>query len=236
MPRTPLAPRSCTRRTRRRNRQVEAHRHLVAPIAAHYAAHSPEPREDLEQVGLLGLIRAAELFDRGLAVPFSAYARRHVRGAILHYLRDTAPLVRPSRRVQEQRQQHLRRLRDLECQLGRTPTSEELRLAEGLSPDQWGRQDLRPWEERYWLMQQELAASNADHARARSQGEELLAALERLERPQREVVEAVVLQGQSLRNAARSRGSSAATVHRLLHRGLRELRVRLSVPSDAPAC
>ena len=94
---------------RRRNQLVEAHLGLVRPIAAHYAASSPEWREDLEQVGLLGLIRAADLYDSSRAVPFSAYARRHIRGAVLHHLRDTAPLVRAPRQVQERRQR-LRRL------------------------------------------------------------------------------------------------------------------------------
>lgn len=230
------APRRPGRRLSQRNRQVESHRHLVAPIAAHYAAQSPEPRDDLEQVGLLGLIRAAELYDRSLAVPFSAYARRHVRGAILHYLRDTAPLVRPSRRLQEQRQQRNRLLQELERQLGRTPTPEDLRQALGLSPEQWLRQDLRSWEERYWKDQQELAASNAEQDGDRSQADALLGALVGLKDPQRQVVEAVVLQGHSLREVARHMGSSAATVHRLLHRGLEALRTRLTAPSDAPAC
>jgi DNA-directed RNA polymerase specialized sigma24 family protein len=46
----------------------------------------------------------------------------------------------------------------------------------------------------------------------------------------------VVLEGLSLRDAARRLNSSAATVHRLLHRGLAELRTRLTAPSDVRAC
>jgi DNA-directed RNA polymerase specialized sigma24 family protein len=45
-----------------------------------------------------------------------------------------------------------------------------------------------------------------------------------------------VLQGRSLRDVAQQQGTSAATVHRLLHRGLRLLRSRLTDPSDVPAC
>ena len=236
MPRSHQTHRRPSRRVSRRNRQVESHRHLVAPIAAHYAAHSPEPREDLEQVGLLGLIRAAELYDRRLAVPFSAYARRHVRGSILHYLRDTAPLVRPSRRLQELRQRRDRQLQDLARQLGRSPSPEDLRRSLGLSPEQWQRQEQLPWQERYWREQQEQATVDAEEASSRGADATVLKELSALQDPQRRILEAVVLQGHSLREVARRMGSSAATVHRLLHRGLQALRTRLTAPSDARAC
>ncbi|MFM7170481.1 MAG: sigma factor, partial [Cyanobium sp.] len=73
---------------KRRNALVEAHQHLVPPVASHYARRCPEPKDDLIQLGLLGLIRAAELFNPSAQTPFSAFARPHIRGAILHYLRD----------------------------------------------------------------------------------------------------------------------------------------------------
>ncbi|MEY4298429.1 MAG: hypothetical protein RLZZ423_1608 [Cyanobacteriota bacterium] len=225
------------RRVRQRNRQVEAHRGLVAPIAAHYAAQSAESRDDLEQVGALGLIRAAELYDRRLAVPFDAYARRHVRGAILHYLRDTAPLVRQSRRLQERHQQQRQLALLLTRQLGRIPTAEDLRRALGLSSDQWQRQQPVPWEERWWREQQERCAGDGGGiCGSAAQAEGVRRALQTLPIQQRLVLETVVLEGLSLRDAARRLHSSAATVHRLLHRGLAELRTRLTGPSDAPAC
>ena len=60
------------RRLLHRNGQVERHLGLVPPIAGHYARHCAEARDDLEQVGLLGLIRAAELYNPATTVPFSA--------------------------------------------------------------------------------------------------------------------------------------------------------------------
>lgn len=224
------------RRLLQRNQRVEAHRSLVGPIAARYAARSPEAREDLEQVGLLGLIRAAELYDRRLAVPFSAYARPHVRGAILHHLRDVVPLVRESRRQQEQRQRHRQVCQELERHLGRTPSNDELRVALGVAPEPWLRVELRPWQERVWQQQLERSGAAEDHGSEGERADELLAALAELPDRQRLVVEAVVLQGQSLRAVARRMDSSAATVHRLLHRGLGEIRRRLPGPSAAPGC
>jgi RNA polymerase sigma-B factor len=64
---------------------------LVAPIARHYARLTRESADDLTQVGLLGLLRAAERFVASRGLPFEPFARQHIRGAILHYLRDQAP-------------------------------------------------------------------------------------------------------------------------------------------------
>ena len=84
-----------------RNQRVDRYRTLVTPIAVHYGRRCPEPIEDLIQVGLLGLLRAAELFDAQTQTPFDAFARPHIRGAILHYLRDSALAVRLPRRQME---------------------------------------------------------------------------------------------------------------------------------------
>ena len=54
-------------------------------------------RDDLEQVGFVGLIKAVERYDSKPRVPFEAYARTVVSGEIFHYLRDLAPLLRVPR-------------------------------------------------------------------------------------------------------------------------------------------
>ena len=48
---------------RNRNARVEQHLAIVDPVARHYAASSGQDQEDLRQVGLLGLLRAAERFE-----------------------------------------------------------------------------------------------------------------------------------------------------------------------------
>lgn len=69
---------------------------LVKQISQQFA-RSAGSRDDLEQVGYLGLIKAVERFDPGLGVPFEAYARTVVGGEISHYLRDLAPALRVPR-------------------------------------------------------------------------------------------------------------------------------------------
>ena len=64
---------------------------------------------------------------------------------------------------------------------------------------------------------------------------EALQALKRLEPKHRRVLQLVVLGGHSLREVAAALGISPATAHRWLHRGLEELRCRLTPASDARA-
>ena len=61
---------------KRRNKQIEEHLQLVRPIALDYAFRNGQDKEDLTQVGMLGLIRAAQFFQTSKSVPFSAFEKR----------------------------------------------------------------------------------------------------------------------------------------------------------------
>lgn len=220
-----------------RNARVQAHLALVGPIASHYAIRSRESNDDLDQVGRLGLIRAAELYDSHQAVPFSAYARRHVRGAILHYLRDVAPLVREPRRLQERRHQLRQQEDQLTASLGRPPRPDELRGRLALNGTQWQELSLpvAAWQQA-WLEERRQQGQEQDWAQEGAErARRLRCELQRLDPRQRRILCAVVLGGQSLRAVAQQQGTSLATTHRQLQRALAELRTRLTSPSDAPA-
>jgi RNA polymerase sigma-B factor len=208
----------------RRNRRVESHRDLVRPVALHYARRCQEPLEDLHQVGLLGLIRAAELYRPAQGTPFQSFARPHIRGAILHYLRDEAPSVRLPRRQAELQE----RLQRLSGQL-EDSAARQLRQRLGVDEDHWRlllrhRQLCRP------LPLEEIRIEELEAPR-KMPGEERLVALrnllERLEPRQRQVVRQVVLNGWSYRRLAAQMQVSPMTVQRLLHRGLARLREQL---------
>jgi RNA polymerase sigma-B factor len=208
---------------RRRNALVEAHRHLVLPVAHHYWRRCPEPQDDLIQVGLLGLIRAAELFRPENETPFSAFARPHIRGAILHYLRDVAAPVRLPRRQAE-----------LQCRLQRLekgPSAimgETLKITEEHSEIlQRHRQLCRPAPLDDALLEQISSPAmepQEDLPKSQVNVEELLKGLD--PRTQ-QVLRGVVLQGWSYRRTAASLNVSAMTVQRCLHRGLDNLRNQL---------
>lgn len=234
---------------RRRNRRVDRYRQLVRPIALHYARRCAEPLDDLIQVGLMGLLRAAELYSEASATPFSAFARPHIRGAMLHYLRDTARPIRLPRRISELLDLRRRCLKTIPATTEGVQIDERLRLAMGLTPDQWDSleqaRQLNNLAELTDLADQSLIAGQSDGADSNGLEETVLDALQQLEPLLAEVVRGVVLRGWSYRRAASHLAVSPMTVQRRLHRGLALLREQLivslpasgyPVPSAAPGC
>ncbi|SBO42285.1 sigma-70 family RNA polymerase sigma factor [Cyanobium sp. NIES-981] len=237
-----------------RNRRVEQYRSLVRPIALHYHRRCAEPLDDLIQVGLLGLLRAAELYRPATTTPFEAFARPHVRGALLHYLRDVALPIRLPRRLDEQRLQ-LARLRSTWLASHHRPaTEQELRDQLGLDQGQWtllqaAEQLVRVQSLEAWLddgseqpsTALEPQASDAGSADGTAAASVLLAGLEE---PLRLVVERVILAGWSYRRTAAWLQVSPMTVQRRLRRALGLLRDCLVSPepglrpaaSVAPGC
>lgn len=226
----------------RRNALVEAHRHLVPPVAHHYWRRCPEPQDDLIQVGLMGLIRAAELFRPETETPFSAFARPHIRGAILHYLRDVAAPVRLPRR-QAELQIRLQRMEENSAEISKgdpmSGAGREPGRRLGMTEEQWQllqrhRQLCRPAPLDAALLEQ--ISSPAMEPQEDDQGsqegvEELLKGLD--PRTQ-QVLRGVVLKGWSYRRTAAALNVSTMTVQRCLHRGLASLRTQLCPPPQAP--
>jgi len=210
----------------RRNRRVEDHQSLVRPLAIHYARRCREPWEDLLQVGLLGLIRASELYRPETGTPFDAFARPHIRGAILHYLRDLAPGVRLPRRQAELQDRLMRNGRSEVSPGPAAAEAAEWRQRLGVDEGQWAlllqhRQLSRPLP-LHEQQVEELAAPPQEEVEERlSSIRELL---EQLDPRQRRVVQRVVLAGCSYRQLAVEMEISPMTVQRLLHRGLGQLR------------
>jgi RNA polymerase sigma-B factor len=190
-------------------------------------------------VGLLGLIRAAELYQPEQGTPFQAFARPHIRGAILHYLRDEAPSVRLPRR-QAELQERLQRLeQEQEWQQSGPVGVALLRERLGVDEEHWRllirhRQLCRPMPLEEARLEELAAPENAP-------AEERLVALrellEQLDPRQRRVVRQVVLGGWSYRRLAAQMQVSPMTVQRLLHRGLTRLREQLEqleIRTDRP--
>ena len=210
----------------RRNRRVEDHQFLVRPLAIHYARRCREPWEDLLQVGMLGLIRASELYRPETGTPFAAFARPHIRGAILHYLRYLAPGVRLPRRQVELQERLMRQSRDQSSSRPAAIGSAQWRQSLGVDEGQWAlllqhRQLSRalPLHEQQI---EELAAPPREEMEERLIS--IRECLEQLDPRQRRVVQRVVLAGCSYRQLAAEMEISAMTVQRLLHRGLGQLR------------
>jgi len=91
---TPSAPHDL------RRERILAHTALAKGIALRLAGRVPKSVEidDLVAAGMLGLIDAAERWDESRGIPFEAYSRRRIQGAILDALRAEDHLTRRERR------------------------------------------------------------------------------------------------------------------------------------------
>jgi RNA polymerase sigma factor for flagellar operon FliA len=127
-----------------RDRLVMTHVPLVRALAQRLAQRLPSQVElnELVSVGVLGLVEAANRYQPSLGVPFDAFARRRVHGAMLDALRDVDWAPRSLRRLRRDVDAAIARLRH---ELGREPREDEVAPALNLSPAQYARalEDLR---------------------------------------------------------------------------------------------
>ncbi|MFM7733441.1 MAG: sigma factor, partial [Cyanobium sp.] len=87
----------------RRHRPVNPHadantlalqnRDIAVTVAGNISRRTGHPKEDLEQIAMLGIIQAARRFspERG---SFRPYARTYANGEVYHYLRDKGFLIK----------------------------------------------------------------------------------------------------------------------------------------------
>ncbi|MFC5664307.1 RNA polymerase sigma factor SigF [Kitasatospora misakiensis] len=114
---------------------VELNLSLVRFAIRRFGAHS-EPREDLLQVGAVGLIKAIDRFDPELGVEFTTFAMPTVLGEIRRHFRDTTWAVHVPRRLQELRITLARAQERLAQRLDRAPTVAELAEHLALTPEE----------------------------------------------------------------------------------------------------
>tara|TARA_Y100000739_G_scaffold208131_1_gene197103 strand:- start:43 stop:384 length:342 start_codon:yes stop_codon:yes gene_type:complete len=84
-----------------RNHRIQKYLSLVQPIARRDSYQSGCDCDDLTQNGCLGLIQASQRFRLKHGNSFPAFAKPHIRGSILHYLRDHMSLIRLKRGIEE---------------------------------------------------------------------------------------------------------------------------------------
>lgn len=112
---------------------VMLHLDIADSIAGRYASGGT-PREDLEQVARLALVKAAHGFDAALGSDFMCYAVPSIRGELRRYFRDIGWAIRPPRRVQEARCEIGDTRGSLLQELGREPEPGDYVAKLGLDP------------------------------------------------------------------------------------------------------
>lgn len=113
---------------------VENNIGLVHSIAGRFAGRRCE-KEDLFQIGAIGLIKAVKRFDTSYGVQFSTYAVPMIIGEIKRFLRDDGA-VKVSRAIKETAAKGRRAEEVLSERLGRCPTLSEIAYESGISPEE----------------------------------------------------------------------------------------------------
>ena len=112
---------------RRRDELVAAYMPMAARIARGFVGRGQD-LDDLTQVAMLELVRAASRFDPVLGFAFAQYAHPCIIGGLKKHFRDNGWSLHITRRMQELHLQTSRTLPGLTQHLGRHPTIAELAI------------------------------------------------------------------------------------------------------------
>jgi RNA polymerase sigma-B factor len=111
---------------------IQRYRGLVRACVNRYR-RSPEPTEDLMQVGYLGLVKAINNFDPNFGRNLAAYAQPCISGELKRYFRDKRWQVHVERPVQERLLELRRATREMTQQIGHQPSNADLAESIGCS-------------------------------------------------------------------------------------------------------
>ena len=114
---------------------VERYTSLVQSCVRPYR-RSPEPVEDLMQVGYVGLLKAINNFDPAFGSNLASYAQPCITGEIKRHFRDKRWHVHVKRSTQELRLELCRARAELTQQLSRAPKDDELAEHLGISHEE----------------------------------------------------------------------------------------------------
>jgi RNA polymerase sigma-B factor len=231
-----------------RNRVVKLNVGLVRKVAHQIAHQSPVPFEDLEQMGYIGLISAAERFDPTQGYAFSSFAIPYIKGEMLHFLRDRASTVRIPRRLHQLSNAGTKVSQALIEQLGRQPNDHEIAAALDIDVTEWrsvklafmnrttksldaGIQSGQETERTLTLADTLMDPHSATHQIHQEECLELRHALAQLESKTREMIESVFLSDVPRHEVATRMGVSPVTVTRRIKKGIEQLTEMLQMPA-----
>lgn len=121
-------------RDQRREALIIEHQQLARALARRYANRG-EPVDDLEQVAMIGLIKAVDRFDTGKGADFHAFATPTIVGEIRRHFRDKTWPIHVPRGLKDDHFAVSSATTALTNRLGRSPTISELAAEASLTDD-----------------------------------------------------------------------------------------------------
>jgi RNA polymerase sigma-B factor len=232
---------------RRLRNELVAETRSLAEACARRFANRGEPLDDLEQVAMLGLVKAVERFNPEFGVPFGGFAVPTITGELRRHFRDATWALKVPRRAKDLHVRIPAAISRLSAQHGRTPTPGEIATELGVGLDDL--LDALDAGSAYRTTSSDTTegAIAASHAVARSEPADglppdervlLTQLLESLPERERTIVYLRFFEDLSQSEIAAQVGMSQVHVSRLLRRTLRDLRDQVgddaSDPSDPP--
>lgn len=123
-----------TRNVQARDRVIRAYQGLAYSLASRFAQRGEE-LDDLNQVALIGLLKAVDRFDPSRGAELTTFATATILGELKRHLRDRSWSVRLPRRVHDLHLQAQYSVDELTQELGRPPTIPEVCERVGASED-----------------------------------------------------------------------------------------------------
>ncbi|HVA34437.1 MAG TPA: sigma-70 family RNA polymerase sigma factor [Candidatus Baltobacteraceae bacterium] len=202
------------------------HRYLCRRAARRFIRPGLD-RADLEQVAAIGLIKAADRYDRSQATPFEAYAWLLILGELMHHVRDSERLLRAPRRVRDLERRWNAAERDLSALLGREPHDCEVARFVNATPAE--QREIREYRASSYVLsfdssegwEQRASVGTFEEVTNRLTVERALSTLPPLEQ---RIVRSIHLEGVSVVELAKRLGYSRRHVTRLHRDAMQRLK------------
>ena len=216
------ARRSLPAAIRERNQQVLEHLGLAHCAASRQNRRGPEEFDDLLQESRVGLIRGLDQFDPTRGLRPSSYLLSRANGQILHYRRDRSRTIRIPWRLRDLHAAGRKIQRDREQKQQHALSDYELAEALSVRPERWAAAVQSHGASQLL----ELSSSPMELISASEDDENLTwlkCVLHQVEGMPKRVLQAHLIEGQSIKELAHTFHCSRSTLRKHLNEGIKIL-------------
>ncbi len=210
---------------------IAGHARLARSLARRFNHHG-ESKEDLEQVAMMALIKAARRYDLERETSFSTYATASILGEIKRHFRDKTWMMRVPRSVQESYLAVKEARESLTHELSRSPTIQQ--IAERLGTSDEAVLEAMEAGENYWPESLDIGVFEGEGGRdvpvvdggfeLSLERQQFVALMPRLAPRERLILKRLYFDGWTQRQVADEVGVSQMQISRLLAKTTEKLR------------